>query len=99
MMVLNMTLVMQIALIFGHDLDDRTRIKELLAVIAATGLASSSTAVVPQLASLNPRLRAVIGAGAVMTTSQLMGEAALKYFSRKRIVSDAQASPADVSVA
>ena len=99
MMVLNMTLVMQIALIFGHDLDDKARIKELFAVIAATGLASSSTAVVPQLASLNPRLRAIVGGGTIMTTSQLMGEAALKYFRQKKITSGAPTSQADVSVA
>ena len=56
MMILNMTLVMQIALIFGYDLDDRARVKELAAVIAATAAATSCTAVVPQLASLRPRL-------------------------------------------
>ena len=40
MMILNMTLVMQIALIFGYDLDDRARIKELSAVIATTAAAT-----------------------------------------------------------
>ncbi len=99
MMVLNMTLAMQIALIFGYDLDDRARIKELLAVIAATGLASGSTSLVPQLSSLRPRLRAVAGGATIMTTSQLIGEIALKHYSRKRIAASAQASQADVSVA
>jgi len=99
MMVLNMTLAMQIALIFGHDLDDRARIKELLAVITATGLASGSTSLVPQLLSLRPRLRAFAGSATIMTTSQLIGEIALKYFSRKRIADSAQASRADASAA
>jgi hypothetical protein len=96
MMVLNMTLAMQIALIFGHDLDDRARIRELFAVIAATGLASGSTSLVPQLSSLRPRLRAVAGSATIMTTSQLIGEIALKHFSRKRIAAGDQA---DMSVA
>jgi len=99
MMVLNMTLAMQIALIFGYDLDDRARIKELLAVITATGLASGSTSVVPQLSSLRPGLRAVAGSATIMTASQLIGEIALKYFSRKRIADGAQTYRADAPVA
>lgn len=92
MLVLNMTLFMQIALIFGYDIDDKARIKELLAVIAATGLASSSAAIVPQLSSLRPRPRAIAGSAAIMTTSQLMGEIALKHFNRKQIASQASVS-------
>jgi len=85
MMVLNMTLVMQIALIYGYDLDDNARLKELLAVIAATGLASGSTALIPQLSHLAPRFRALAGGAVITTTSQLVGETAVKYFSRKQI--------------
>ena len=97
MMVLNMTLVMQIALIFGYDIDDKARIKELLAVIAATGLASGSTALVPRLASLRPRLKAVVGGAAIMTTSQLVGEIALMHFKRKQITSNVQAPEASMA--
>lgn len=96
MMVLNMTLIMQIGLIYGHDLDDRARIKELLAVIIATGLASGSTSLVPQLADLAPRTRAIAGGAVIMTTSRLVGEVALKYFSRKRLSAP---NRADVSAA
>jgi len=81
MMVLNMTLSMQIAIIYGHDIDDRARLKELLAIIATTGLASSSTALVPRLASLEPAYKALTGSAAIITTSQLIGELAIKYFS------------------
>ena len=89
MMILNMTLVMQIALIFGYDLDDRARVKELLAVIATTAAASGITLLVPQLASLRPRLRAVVGSAAIMTAAQLTGEIALKYFNRRQVALDA----------
>jgi hypothetical protein len=99
MMTLNMTLVMQIALIYGYDLDDRARIKELLAVIAATAAATSSTVMIPQLASLKSRPRALAGSAVIMTTSQLVGEIALRYFSHKQIAADAATPEATVIAA
>ena len=76
---LNMTLVLQIALLFGHDIDDRARLKELAAIIAATGLAAY-TSQLPQLASMRPTEKGVIGGAAVMTASQLIGEAAIRFY-------------------
>ena len=99
MMVLNMTLVMQIAQIFGYDLDDRARIKELIAVIAATAAATSSTILIPQINALRPGLRAVAGSAAIMTTAQLIGEIALKHFSRRRVAPDSVMPEEDVAVA
>ena len=99
MMLLNMTLVMQIALIFGHDLDDPARLKELTAVIAATAAASGATFLVPQLASLRPGFRAVAGSAAIMTTSQLVGEIAVRYFKRSQAAADGQTPEEVVAVA
>lgn len=79
MVRLNMTLVLQIALLFGHDIDDRARLKELAAIIAATGLATY-TSQLPQLEYMQPLQKGVIGGGAVMTTSQLIGEVAIQYY-------------------
>ncbi len=79
MIRLNMTLVLQIALLFGHDIDDRARLKELAAIIAATGLATY-TSQLPQLAHMQPLQKGVIGGAAVMTASQLIGEAAIQYY-------------------
>lgn len=90
MMILNMTLAMQIAYLYGFDLDDRSRLKELLAIVAATALASSSTALVPQLASLSPGLKASAGGAAIVAVSHLVGEAAIKYFGRKQRLQRAQ---------
>jgi len=97
MMALNMTLVMQIALIYDHDIDDRARIKELVSVIAATGLASGSTVVIPQLSALSPRFRALAGSAAIMATSQLVGEIALKYFSRNQSSAGSGVSQAEAT--
>ena len=99
MMVLNMTLVMQIALIHGYDLNDRARIKELFAVIAATAAATSSTALIPQLATLRPGLRAIAGSTAIMTTAQLVGEVALKYYGRAQAAAGSTRSEETVAAA
>jgi len=92
-MIFNMTLLMQIALLYGHDIDDRARFKELLAVIAATGISSASTFVVPQLADLAPGIRAIAGGATIITTGQLVGDIAIKYFSRKQSLSDSEIQP------
>ena len=89
MMIFNMTLVMQIAHIFGHDLDDKARVKELMAAIAATAAASSSTLLFPPAAALSPRWRALLGSAAIMASAQLIGEAALSHFRRSQVRSDA----------
>ncbi|MEJ2137758.1 MAG: hypothetical protein P8X86_21280 [Desulfofustis sp.] len=81
MVRLNMTLILQIALLFGYDIDSRERLKELIAIIGATGLASASSQF-PQLAGYPLHYRGLIGGAAVMTTSQLIGEAAIRYYGR-----------------
>lgn len=92
-MILNMTLLMQIALLYGYDIDDRARFKELMAVIAATGISSASTFVLPQLANLAPGIRAIAGGATILTTAQLIGETAIKYFSRNQPLSDTEMQP------
>jgi uncharacterized protein (DUF697 family) len=81
MMRLNMTLLLQIAMLYGHDIDDRTRLKEMAVIIAASGLASG-TSLLPYLSNLEPRTRAVVGGASVMTVSQLLGEVAIRYYNR-----------------
>jgi hypothetical protein len=81
MVRLNMTLILQIALLFGYDIDSRERLKELIAIIGATGLAGA-TSQFPQLAGYPLNYRGLIGGAAVMTTSQLIGEAAIRYYGR-----------------
>ena len=79
MIRLNMTLLLQIAMLFGHDIDDQARLKEMAAIIAASGLASS-TSLLPYVFNLEPRTKAVLGGTSVMTVSQLIGETATRYY-------------------
>jgi hypothetical protein len=81
MIRLNMTLVLQIAMLYGHDIDDSARLKEMAMIIAASGLAAG-TSLMPYLLDLDPRYRAILGGASVMTVSQLIGEAAIRYYAR-----------------
>lgn len=80
MIRLNMTLLMQIALVYGYDLDDQARLKELLTIIAASGAAGGAT-LLPQLSALTPTYKAVAGGAAIAMASQALGEAAIAYYS------------------
>jgi len=81
MIRLNMTLLLQIAMLFGQDIDDKARLKEMAAIIAASGAASGAS-MLPYVFNLDPRYKAVIGGASVMTVSQLIGEAAIRYYGR-----------------
>jgi hypothetical protein len=82
MIRLNMTLLLQIALLYGYDIDDRARLKEMAVIIAASGLASG-TSLLPYLYRLEPRTKAIVGGTSVMAVSELLGEAAIRYYNRK----------------
>lgn len=82
MVILNMTMLLQVALVYGCNIDDRARIKEMFAIVLASGLAGSTSAL-PQLSILRPGYRALVGGTAVATVSQLIGEAAIRYYGGK----------------
>jgi hypothetical protein len=83
MIRLNMTMLLQIALLYGYDIDSRARLKEMVAIIVASGLNSSSS-MFTHLLDLNRYYKALMGGATVMSANQVIGEAALLYYSRGR---------------
>lgn len=92
MVILNMTMLLQIALVYGHNIDDRARLKEMLAIITASGVAGSSS-LLPVFSTLSLNYRVLAGATTVTTVSQLIGEAAIRYY-RGAVVEDSNLAPA-----
>ena len=72
------------------DIDARARLKELAAIIAATGLATY-TSQLPQLAGYSLHHKGIVGGAAVMTASQLIGETAIQYYGRGATAEDGSA--------
>ena len=90
MMKINMALMLEIATLFGHDIDEHERVKEMGAVMALTGL-SSGTSMIPEMFSMKPHFKFLAGGLTVVTVSQLIGEAAIRYYggSRSKLASAA----------
>jgi hypothetical protein len=92
----NLYLILEIALLYGKDIDDQARVPELMAVIAASGLSATSPLLVSQM-DWHPA--ASIPASGVMaaTVAKLIGEAAIAFYQRPQSlpldVSGAQAEP------
>jgi hypothetical protein len=77
---MHLYLILEIALVYGKDIDDQERVPEMAAVVAATGLAASAPFVLHVL-DLNP-LYALPTAGLTATAvTRLIGESAIRLYS------------------
>lgn len=81
----NLYLILEIALLYGKDIDDQARVPELMAVIAASGLSATSPLLVSRM-DWHPA--ASIPASGVMAaaTAKLIGEAAIAFYQRPQTV-------------
>jgi hypothetical protein len=80
---MHLYLILEIALLFGKDIDDSARVPEMLAVVAATGLAAGAPLLVHVL-DFNP-LYSVPAAGiATSSMAQIIGEEAIRFYTKSR---------------
>ena len=89
-------LILEIAMLFGRDIDDQARVPEMLAIIGATGLASSTPLVLRSLGLKSPWLAGPAGLLTVGAVSRLIGEASIRYYSRASDDEALQAVPTPV---
>lgn len=91
---MHLYLILEIALLYGRDIDDAARVPEMMAVVAATGLAASAP-LLAEVLSVTP-LIAIPTAGFTATSlTQMIGNAAIELYSRMPADSLAKApSPA-----
>ena len=77
---MHLYLILEIALVYGKDIDAQERVPEMAAVVAATGLAASAPLLIHVL-ELNP-LYALPTAGLAATAvTQSIGESAIRLYS------------------
>jgi hypothetical protein len=90
---MHLYLILEIAHLHGHDIDDQARVPEMMAIVAASGIASASPWLIQALDW--HRLAAIPAAGVGMVaTTQLIGAAAIRYYSKAEPVPAAQLAPA-----
>jgi hypothetical protein len=78
---MHLYLIMEIALLYGQDIDDQARVPEMVAVVGGTSLAVGAPFLADAL-GLHPLLSMATGGLAALTMSRLIGESAIRYYSQ-----------------
>jgi hypothetical protein len=81
---MHLYLILEIALVYGQDIDDEARIPEMASVVAATGLAAAAPLLVPAL-ELDPLYALPAGAFAATAVTRLIGESAIRLYSETAV--------------
>jgi hypothetical protein len=76
---MHLYLILEIALLYGKDIDDRARVPEMVAVVAATGLAAG-TPVLMNALDLNPMWSIPAAGLTASAVSQIIGETAIRLY-------------------
>ncbi|MCP3868791.1 MAG: hypothetical protein GY703_11980 [Gammaproteobacteria bacterium] len=79
LMRMHLTLILEIAMAFGKDIDEKARMKEMIAVMTAAGLTSSASMLTRNL-NFKPYYTLLAGGVTVAALSQLIGETAIAYY-------------------
>lgn len=79
---MHLYLILEIAHIYGHDVDDRARVPEMMAIIASSGLAAGAPMIVQRMGWAP--MAAIPTAGlTVAAITQIVGNAAISYYKRR----------------
>ena len=76
---MHLYLILEIALLYGQDIDDQARVPEMVAVVAATGLAAGAPLLLNAL-DLNPLLALPAAGLTASTVAQLIGDRAIRFY-------------------
>lgn len=98
LMRMHMSLVLEIALLFGHDIDEPERLKEIAAIIVASGLVAC-TPLLTQALDMKSYYALITGGMTVSSASKLIGEAALIYYRKRAQAKTVLPEPDDIATA
>lgn len=98
LMRMHMALILEIALLFGHDIDEPERLKEIAVVTAASGL-MGCTPLLTRSLDMKSYYALLSGGTTVSAASQLIGDAAILYYRKRAHAKAALASPAEAVTA
>jgi hypothetical protein len=87
---MHLYLILEIALVHGHDIDDETRVPEMAAVVGATGLAAGTPLLVDAL-NWTPLLGLPVSMLSASAVTQLIGDSALRLYGGQLAIGDAAA--------
>lgn len=76
---MHLYMILEIALLYGRDIDDQARVSELMAVVAATGASVAAPYVVNAM-DLTPLVTLPVAAITATATTQLIGDIAIRHY-------------------
>jgi hypothetical protein len=76
---MHLYLILEIALLYGKDIDDQARVPEMVAVVAGTGLAIGAPLLMNAL-DLNPLVALPVAGLTASAVAQLIGEQAIRLY-------------------
>ncbi|MFH1117902.1 MAG: hypothetical protein V1792_28610 [Pseudomonadota bacterium] len=79
---MHLSLILEIALLYGKDIDDKARLPEIAAVVAAVGLGAVAPFLVRVL-ELNPLYALPAGAISAAAVTRIVGESAIRLYEKK----------------
>lgn len=79
---MHLYLILEIAHIYGHDVDDRARVPEMMAIIASSGLAAGAPMLVQRM-GWAPMATIPAAGLTVAAITQIVGNAAISYYKRR----------------
>ena len=81
---MHLYLILEIALVYGKDIDDEARVPELATVVAATAAAAATPMLIHAL-ELNPIYALPAGGLAATAVTRLIGESAIRLYSSESL--------------
>jgi hypothetical protein len=91
---MHLYLILEIALLYGKDIDDRARVSEMAAVVAATGLAVGTPFLIDAL-EIHPLVSIPAAGLTAFAVSRLIGEEAIRFYGNAQEQQPAVALPAE----
>jgi hypothetical protein len=85
---MHLYLILEIALLYGKDIDDQARVPEMVAVVGATILAAGAPFLMDAI-DLHPLLSLSAAGLTAFATSRLIGEEAIRLYSETPVTSSA----------
>jgi uncharacterized protein (DUF697 family) len=80
---MHLYLILEIALVYGQDIDNQSRVPEMMAVIGATALGSAAPPLVIQALEWNPTYAVPVGALSASAVTHLIGRSAVRFYQEK----------------
>ena len=91
---MHLYLIMEIALLYGKDINEEARVPEMVAVVLTTGIAAGAPLLIRTMGA-NPLLAVPAGGLTCAATAQLIGESAIRFYNQEAASKAALPAPAE----